>query len=349
MRPAALMRGADLERHLARVGRRASTGESGDVQQRAQAGIAHLRQPAQTVRHDDAILAGERHHVGHRGDGRQLQERFGNAPHLVRRPAEVRQQRLDQLERHAGAAQVLLRIGAVRAVGIEHRQRGRQFRFGQVMVGDDHVDAQFVGAAHHFGGADAGIHADDQLDALCGRGLHHFRAHAVAVLQTVRHVIAGDAAGELDGLREQHHGGGAVHVVVAVDQDLLAVRGWRARCVRWPPACRAWRADRAVLRRRDGESAARLRGRRGRGAPALWPPPVPICSAADTAATAMADRAPAAASVTRRASSWRNTRQASRLRPYRPPPGRLRSRLPRPGIPRTSRAGVRRRRGWNRD
>src|SRR6476646_2030298 len=90
------------------------------------------------------------------------------------------------------------------------------------MVRNDDVDAEFVGAAHDFGGADAGIHADDQLHSLFGGSFHHFGAHAVAVLQTVGHVIGGDAAGQFEGFGEQHHAGSSVHVVIAVDQDALA-------------------------------------------------------------------------------------------------------------------------------
>ena len=75
-------------------------------------------------------------------------------------------QRLHQLERHAGAAQVLFRVRAIGPVGIEHRERGGEFLFRQVMVGYDHVDPQFARAPDHFGGADAGIHADHKLDAL---------------------------------------------------------------------------------------------------------------------------------------------------------------------------------------
>jgi hypothetical protein len=91
------------------------------------------------------------------------------------------------------------------------------------MVRDDDVDAEFVGAAYHLRGADPGVHADDQLHPLLGRGFHHFGAHAVAVFQAVRHMIRGDTAGQFEGLGEQHHAGSAVHVVVAVDQDPLAL------------------------------------------------------------------------------------------------------------------------------
>ena len=58
----------------------------------------------------------------------------------------VAEQRLHQLERHAGAAEIFFRIRAIGPIGIEHGQRRRQFGFRQVMIGDDHVDAEFVGA-----------------------------------------------------------------------------------------------------------------------------------------------------------------------------------------------------------
>ena len=56
-----------------------------------------------------------------------LEQRFGNAPHLLRRPAERGQQRLRQLERHARAAQILFEVQAIGPIGIEHGQRRRQF------------------------------------------------------------------------------------------------------------------------------------------------------------------------------------------------------------------------------
>ena len=346
MRPAALRRGAIWNATWRALGGVAPTVKAGDIEQRAQAGVAHLVEPAQAVSHQDAVLAGERNHVGHGGNRRQLEERFRDAPDLLGRPAHVRQKRLDQLEGHTGAAQVLFRVRAIRAIGIEHGERGREVGLGQVMVGDDDVDAEFVGAAHHFGGADAGIHADNQLHPLFGGGLHHFAPHAVAVLQAVRHVIRGGAAGEFEGLGEEHHAGGAVDVVVAVDQDALALadgardalNGDRhvaqgQRIVQFFEG----RVQEAVGGRGVGESAVHqhLGGRRpdfegGR-------------QSGDSVGIGRGQHP-----ARRRTNSWSNTRQASRLRPDRPRPGRSRYRLPRPGIPRTSRAGVRTRRGWNR-
>ena len=73
---------------------------------------------------------------------------------------------------------------------------GRQLGFGQMMIGDDYVDTQLISAPHHFGGADTGIHADDQLYASCGRFIHDLRPHAVAFTQPVRNMERRRAAGE---------------------------------------------------------------------------------------------------------------------------------------------------------
>ena len=97
-----------------------------------------------------------------------------------------------------------------------------------MVIGDDHIDRQLVGAPHHFRGANARIHADDQLDALGGRLLHHVGAHPVAVPQAVRNEEGRSAAGHLDGFLQDDDRGGAVHIVIAVDQDLLAAAMARA-------------------------------------------------------------------------------------------------------------------------
>ena len=90
-----------------------------------------------------------------------------------------------------------------------------------MVIGDDDVDAEFARASHHFLSANAGVDADDQAHAH-GRGaLDHFRAHAVAFADAMRHMVRGLAAGQLDGFFQDHHRHGTVHVVVAVDQDFF--------------------------------------------------------------------------------------------------------------------------------
>jgi len=93
-----------------------------------------------------------------------------------------------------------------------------------VVVGDDYVDREFIGAPHDFRCANAGVHADNQLDAVGGGLFHRVGAHPVAIAQPVRDEELGRAPRHFDRFFEDDHGGGAIHVVIAIDQDALAVR-----------------------------------------------------------------------------------------------------------------------------
>ena len=107
-------------------------------------------------------------------------------------------------------------------IWINHGQRLRNaVQPRQVMVGDDQVHS---GAPRGFGGgkgADAGVHADDQPHAVGGGALDHLVAHAIAFADAVRHVKVSRPAAKLDGRLENDDRGGAVHVVVAVNQNFL--------------------------------------------------------------------------------------------------------------------------------
>jgi len=205
----------DAKCHLPGAGRGTRL-ESRHVEQRAQARIPHVAQPFQSALHDHAVFAGKRHHIGHRGNRHQLQQRIDQPLAPRRVPAQGRNECVDQLQRHARAAQVLFRVSAIGTIGIEHGRGGRQLGFRQMVIGDDHVDAQPSRVFHHRVRPDAGIHADDEGHSARGGLLHHFTAHAVAVAQAVRDMEAGLSARELDGLGQNDYGAGAVHVVVAV-------------------------------------------------------------------------------------------------------------------------------------
>jgi hypothetical protein len=96
------------------------------------------------------------------------------------------------------------------------------------VVGDDEVNTKAARQPGLGKGAHAGIDADDQAHALFGGGLEDRGLDAVALAQPVRDVktdgsAPGLGSGEhLDGGFEEDDGGGAVHVVVAVQQDGLA-------------------------------------------------------------------------------------------------------------------------------
>jgi hypothetical protein len=55
-----------------------------------------------------------------------------------------------------------------------------------VMVGDQHGDAQFVGARHSLDAGDAVVNGDDEIGRALGRQFDDFRRQAVAVFEAVR-------------------------------------------------------------------------------------------------------------------------------------------------------------------
>ena len=97
-----------------------------------------------------------------------------------------------------------------------------------MMVGDDEVEAEALRGFGFGKGAHAGVHRDDQAHALGICRFKHARLQAVALAQPMRHMKANHAAEHFNGGLQQHDGGGAVHVVVAVEQDRFACARWRA-------------------------------------------------------------------------------------------------------------------------
>ena len=126
------------------------------------------------------------------------------------------------------------------------------------MIGDDDVDAAVDGAAHRIDAGDAAVDGDDQPHlALNQHAVEHFGLEAVAVDEAVRDDVRGvRAEGSQHGL-QQDDGCDAVDVVVAVDEDGLAV---------------AHRALDARARRRhavDGRRIMQIGNRRGHELPEL--------------------------------------------------------------------------------
>ena len=94
-----------------------------------------------------------------------------------------------------------------------------------MVVADDEVDALAVGVFDAFHGLDAAVEGDDEFEAVVGRIVDAFDGDAIAFL-----VAVGDVELDLLLLEERlevgvdhRHGSGAVHIIVAIDQDFLAV------------------------------------------------------------------------------------------------------------------------------
>ena len=110
------------------------------------------REAFQTELGDDTVLADERDDVGHRADGGNLHER--RQPLLA--PFALAQ-RLHELERDADAGEVLVGVAAIVALGIDDRERGRELRFGFVMVADDEIEPELARAPRRRAAADAAV------------------------------------------------------------------------------------------------------------------------------------------------------------------------------------------------
>src|SRR5437867_1840084 len=89
------------------------------------------------------------------------------------------------------------------------------------MVGDDEVNSSSPGALCRGKGTSAGIYANHQSNA-CGCGaFDHVTAQVVAFADAMRDVKIRCAAAKFNRSFENYDGGGAVNVVIAVNEDSL--------------------------------------------------------------------------------------------------------------------------------
>ena len=131
-------------------------------------------------------------------------------------------QRLGELERDAGSAQILLRRWTIGTPRVEHGAGGWQLVARQVVIGDDDLDAGAARRAHGLDGGDAAVAGDDEARPhALGRG-QAGGPKVIAVADAVRHERLDGGAGGAQQTRQ--HGGGAlaVHVVVAVHEDRMS-------------------------------------------------------------------------------------------------------------------------------
>ena len=233
----------DAEANLGR-GRRAVQRNLRQLHQRAQAGLHGIGKRGKTQSRNRPVFADERNGVRNRGNGHQLEERGEQYTASARAEGgRVRgercggvEQRLRQLECDGGPAQVLVGIGAAGLRGIDNSQRvGNRRAVGRVVVGDDEVERKRARLDRLGNGADSGVNADHQAHAGRSRFAEDCVLHSVSLADAMRQVI-GDLHGllrfdgqpdSLDGRLQQGGRRGAVHVVVAVDQNRLGV----ANCV----------------------------------------------------------------------------------------------------------------------
>ncbi len=169
----------------------------------------------------NAVFAHQRHDV--RGDAhyQQVQQR---ADLLERHPVFLRIG-LHEFESHAAARQFVERVGTIDPLGVQNGYGPGNLLGREVMVADDEIHALRLRIDNLFRGFDAAVQGDDKPHALAGGEVDTFDRNTVSFGITVgdveHQVFVPDLAQELVNQRD---GRTAVHVVVAVNHDLLLVR-----------------------------------------------------------------------------------------------------------------------------
>ena len=133
------------------------------VQQGAQADLARPRQRLQAERRENPILALQRHHVGDRAAGDQVQELLDVGVLVFR--LDQAHDGLHGLEGDADAGEGRERVGGVAAVRVDHGVGVGQGLARLMVVGDDDRQPQAVGMGDGLAGLDAAVGRDDQRRA----------------------------------------------------------------------------------------------------------------------------------------------------------------------------------------
>ena len=110
---------------------------------------------------------------------------------------------------------------AVLPLGVQHRDGLRERLLREVMVADDDLDPLAARILHLVDGLDAAVERDDEPESPLGGPVDALVGHAVAFVVAVGDVEVHLVGETLDEGIHQCDGRRAVHVVVAVHEDLL--------------------------------------------------------------------------------------------------------------------------------
>ena len=191
-----------------------------DFHQRSQPRLARAGQRPQPRAHEPAVLAVERHDVGHRGERDEIEVLVRHAGVLAR----GLEQRMGELVRDRGGAQVGARVAAGRGV---HDRRGRQPPVGArgVVVGHHDVEPGRARGRHLLDCRDRAVDGHQQVRSALGEPGDGGGGEAVAVVDPARQIPVHLRAQRAQSSHEHRGGGDAVDIVVAVDRDPGAAAG----------------------------------------------------------------------------------------------------------------------------
>ena len=158
-------------------------------EQRGHAGARPPRpDPPQPLLDENAVVPIEGDDVGHRAQRDEVEER-GQIRRLAasRALAPPGTQRSEHVEHHPDSGEALARESVAGAVGIDDGVGRGQSRAGQMVIGDQDVDAELLRAGDPVHARDAVVDGDDETGLLLARDLDEFRRQSVAVAHAVGH------------------------------------------------------------------------------------------------------------------------------------------------------------------
>ena len=191
----------------------------GHAQHRLETGTRRIVQLLHPEVREDPVLARDRHDIARRAYSHQVQQWLK----VLERDRVVLREALHQLETDTAPTEVFARVSTIGTQWIQHRHRCRQHGARPVVIANDEVDTALVGVVHLVVGFDAAIECDDQTHLLRCCMIDPHEGDPVTLGVPIGDVV-GDVAREAreEGVHERH-GGGAIHIVVAVNHDALVL------------------------------------------------------------------------------------------------------------------------------
>ena len=138
--------------------------------------------------------------------------------------AQHRPQRQHQIKHHSDARKVFAGKRAAVLIRIDDAPCIGQRVAGQMVIGNQHLDAEAVGLGHAIDAGDAVIYGDNHIGGFLARSeLHDLRREAVTVLKTIGHQIINRCIHRAQCTHAHRAGGGAVGIVVGDDQQFFTL------------------------------------------------------------------------------------------------------------------------------
>ena len=182
----------------------------------------------QALGHQAAVVGVELDHIGHGAQGDQGEQRVklrlgGGIKNAA--CTQLGPQCQQHVEHHAHPGHGLALERAAGLVGVDDGVGRRQGGAGQVVVGDEHLQAQGLGLGHAFHAGNAVVHGDEHIGPAFLHAAGDGWGEAVAVGHAVGHqVVHVFCAQQAQAAHAHGAGGGAVAVVVGHDDEAQVLR-----------------------------------------------------------------------------------------------------------------------------